>query len=195
MILVDPIGHMVSTEGPEELHKFAARVCLDRAWYQESGRAARHPHYDLTTPRIRHRVGQQYSNVREVSPRTLARWAWWSRADRVGLVLAALGRWRLELGNEAVLQGQIAQVLETEGVPYLREPWLSGKDRIDFLAGPVGIEVKVKGGPTEIERQCARYCATGRIKALVLATSRRIGLPGELHGVPCRELVLSRAWL
>ena len=108
---------------------------------------------------------------------------------------SCLGAWRLELANEATLQAQIAAALELAGLPFEREAWLSARERIDFLVGPVGMEVKVKGGPTEIARQCARYCATGRISALVLATSRRIGLPPELEGVPCRELNLARSWL
>ena len=195
MILVDTEGHMTSTEGPEHLLRFAAQIGLPRSWYQDTGRAEHHPHFDLTTTRMRHRVGQQYSEVRVVSPRALARWAWWSKYDRVGPVLAALGAWRFELANEIVLQGQIAQALEDAGIPALREVSLIAAERIDLMAGPVGIEAKVAGGPAEIRRQCARYCATGRILALVLATSRRIGLPAEMEGVPCHEAVLSRAWL
>lgn len=190
MILVDSIGHMVSTEGPDELHEFANRLGLRREWFQDSPVS---PHYDLTTPKARQRA--QRAGALVCGSRLLVTWAWWSTRDRTEPIMAALAAWRLELANEAALQAQIAAALEAAGIPFEREAWLSAKDRIDFLAGPVGIEVKVKGGPTEITRQCARYCATGRISALVLATRRRIGLPPELEGVPCRELILSRAWL
>jgi hypothetical protein len=38
--------HMVSTVGADELHAFAARLGLKRAWSQERPRASAH-HYDL----------------------------------------------------------------------------------------------------------------------------------------------------
>ena len=190
MILVDSVGHMVSTQGPEELHEFAARLGLRHEWFQDNPVS---PHYDLTTPRARERARD--AGAKLMDSRLLVTWAWWSRFDRAKPIMTALAAWRLELANEAALQAQIAAALDAGGIPFEREAWLSPKDRIDFLAGPVGIEVKVKGGPTEIARQCARYCATGRISALVLATSRRIGLPLELEGVPCKELNLARSWL
>lgn len=44
MILTDGT-HLASTETVEELHAFAARIGLRRAWFQDH----RIPHYDLTT--------------------------------------------------------------------------------------------------------------------------------------------------
>lgn len=42
--------HMVSDEGPDELHAFAARIGLKREWSQERPKASAH-HYDLTPSR------------------------------------------------------------------------------------------------------------------------------------------------
>lgn len=49
MILVDYIGHMVSTESEEELHEFASeKMGMKRTGYQEKGYVGFwHPHYDL----------------------------------------------------------------------------------------------------------------------------------------------------
>jgi hypothetical protein len=189
VILIDAQGHIASTDSAEELHAFAARLGLRREWYQ----GGRHPHYDLTTERARQRALAAGAVL--VMPTLLAVWAWWSRREPTAPILVALGRWRMDLGDEAALQGQIAHALKAAGLPFTREAQLSPRDRIDFMVGPVGMEVKIKGGPAEIKRQCARYCETGRIGALILATRRRIGLPAEIAGVPCLELNLSEAWM
>ena len=49
MILIDHFGHLTSTISEEELHEFAQRIGLKRAWFQDG----RHPHYDCTTPNMR----------------------------------------------------------------------------------------------------------------------------------------------
>jgi len=76
MILVDYIGHLVSTESEEELHKFAGEeLGLRRGHYQDSGSILRHPHYDLTTSRMvdkARRLGAEW-----VTPRDLIVRAWW----------------------------------------------------------------------------------------------------------------------
>lgn len=45
MILIDRVGHLVSTSSLEELHEFAKKINLRRYWFQE-GRG-KHPHYDV----------------------------------------------------------------------------------------------------------------------------------------------------
>jgi hypothetical protein len=52
MIYTDGI-HLISDSGLEGLHKFARVVGLKRSWFQNH---ERHPHYDLTTNRIRNRA-------------------------------------------------------------------------------------------------------------------------------------------
>ncbi len=88
--------------------------------------------------------------------------------------------------NEAKVQEQIAEALTSGGVEFKREVKLSPKDRIDFLVGTVGIEVKVKGRTADVEAQLLRYAASDRITELVLITARaqhaKVAL--ELNGKP-----------
>ena len=75
MILVDYMGHMVSTKSEEELHEFAEKLSMERGWYQDSGKLLRHPHYDLTTTRMRQKALELGAET--VSPAELIRRAWW----------------------------------------------------------------------------------------------------------------------
>lgn len=73
MILTDGV-HLVSTEGPGELHEFAQDVGLKREWYQDGNG---HPHYDIISPRLvakAFRLGAEAVTTREL----LAR-AWWHK--------------------------------------------------------------------------------------------------------------------
>ncbi len=63
-----------------------------------------------------------------------------------------------------------------------REVRLGERDRIDFLADTLGIEVKVDGSAAVVERQLARYAESDRIAALALVTSC------ARHGAVAREI-------
>lgn len=52
MVYLDPAGHL-RADTREELHAFARRIGLKRAWYQDRPRLW---HYDLTTARKRGRA-------------------------------------------------------------------------------------------------------------------------------------------
>lgn len=72
MIIYDKLGHMVSTENEEELHKFAKKLGLKKSWYQDSDK----PHYDLTTKRMQNRakkLGAMLVHVKDI-----IRQAWWN---------------------------------------------------------------------------------------------------------------------
>lgn len=73
MILVDYIGHMVSTDDEKELHDFARRLGLKRSWYQDKVR----PHYDLTTNGAINRARRRGAEL--VTPQALVRRAWWNK--------------------------------------------------------------------------------------------------------------------
>lgn len=65
MIYTDNVGHMVA-DSLEELHDFAKELGLKREWFQDH---PRHPHYDLTTQRMRNkalRLGAQLADRREI---------------------------------------------------------------------------------------------------------------------------------
>jgi hypothetical protein len=76
--------------------------------------------------------------------------------------------------DERSLQNQIEEVLRLHNVHFEREVRLSPKDRIDFLCGSVGIEVKIGGGTNAVQRQLWRYASNDRITDLILATTRSI---------------------
>ena len=71
MILIDLMGHMVSTVGLDELHTFAEGMGLKRCWFRV-GR--RHPHYDLTT--VEKQVGAIGAGAKLVETRKLVKKMW-----------------------------------------------------------------------------------------------------------------------
>ena len=81
MILVDDIGHLVSTESVGELHRFARSIGLKREWYQTPGIGKRHAHYDLTTARAKKRAIT--NGARLVTSQYLVRHAWWKMGVRL----------------------------------------------------------------------------------------------------------------
>lgn len=94
--------------------------------------------------------------------------------------------------DELALHEALAKRLRAEGVSFDREVHLSPRDRIDFLAGDIGIEVKVDGGNSEITRQLHRYAQSVRIGRLLLITTRmrHLACAGSLNGKPVEVLHL-----
>src|SRR2546426_527670 len=88
--------------------------------------------------------------------------------------------------TEQDLQAGIAQALDLLGIKYEREVCLTKCDRIDFMVGNVGIEVKVDGALNEVIRQVYRYMHCGQVSALMLITSkaRHRLISGEMNGKP-----------
>jgi len=68
MILIDKQGHLVSTESEDELHEFALRIGLRRAWFQRG-------HYDVIGRVIYGRALTQGANL--VPSQQLVRRSWW----------------------------------------------------------------------------------------------------------------------
>lgn len=104
-----------------------------------------------------------------------------------------LARYRIAGLTEAVVQDQIERALRQEGIEYEREVELAPRDRIDFMVGPVGVEVKIKGTRAQIIRQLARYVRNDRVEEIILAaTSRRVltSAPDEITGMPITKHLL-----
>lgn len=106
-----------------------------------------------------------------------------------------LSKYRLPLSNEKALQSEIGELLTANGIKHEREVGLSDKDRIDFMVGSVGMEVKLKGSAVEIYKQCKRYCGYPEVKELILITNRSMAFPNEINGKPTYSLSLGRRWL
>lgn len=67
MIYTDGV-HLITDGDPGELHRFARAIGLKRKWYQDN---PRHPHYDLTSPRMVHKAVK--SGAKQVDRRELVR--------------------------------------------------------------------------------------------------------------------------
>ena len=90
-----------------------------------------------------------------------------------GAELAAiLAKYRFTCSSEAELGDAIARALTENGVAFEREAHLAPGDRIDFLCGAVGIELKTEGPVTAVFRQLQRYAKQDQVAEIVLATSR-----------------------
>lgn len=76
MILVDEVGHMVSTASADELHAFACKLGLKRQWYQATHR----PHYDLTTARMRCKAISM--GAKSVTSYEVVKLAWWHKGRK-----------------------------------------------------------------------------------------------------------------
>ncbi len=93
---------------------------------------------------------------------------------------------RFRFVDEQQLHEAIAAALAADGVAFEREVRLGDRDRIDFIADTLGIEVKVDGSAAVVERQLARYAEHDRITALALVTScaRHGAVAREINGKP-----------
>lgn len=101
----------------------------------------------------------------------------------------------LSLDNEKRLQSEILKSLQGAGFDVEPEVSLNKTDRIDFMIGEIGIEVKIKGSSVQVLKQVERYCESDRVKIIVLLTSRAHGFPSEINGKPVRLIRLCGAWL
>jgi hypothetical protein len=111
-------------------------------------------------------------------------------------ILKAIGRFSYCFSNEAELQNGLAVALSCAGIEHAREVILSKRDRIDFLAGDVGVEVKIKGGITDLTSQLFRYAGFPQISALVVVAGKNTlaNLPAEINGKPVHVVRIARAF-
>lgn len=97
--------------------------------------------------------------------------------------------------EERLVQDKIEQVLNNNNIIHLREAQLTKQDRIDFLVGTIGIEVKLKAPPTQMIRQLHRYAQSDLISHLLLVTTspKLQQMPKEFNGKPIHTLLLITA--
>jgi hypothetical protein len=94
-----------------------------------------------------------------------------------------LRSYRFNFTSEDELQSAVEAVLRENNVEFVRECKMSGKDRIDFLIGNIGLEIKVGFSYADVVRQLHRYAQSEQIEALVLLTSRlQHVMPKEING-------------
>lgn len=118
--------------------------------------------------------------------------------DLTARLVASLRKRRFNYANEKDLQAGIETVLKADGFEFVRECQLGDAGVIDFLvAGCVGIEVKIKGSPSEVARQLLRYAGRDEVRGLVLVTGRAAlsALPSKLLAKPLTLVELWRTFL
>lgn len=105
----------------------------------------------------------------------------------------SLGAYRFNYAHETDLQQGIQKALETEHIEFTPEVVLSAHDRIDFMVGRVGIEVKVGHPLASVMRQIHRYAQSEKVDELLLITNRcrHLHLPESINGKPVEVLFLS----
>jgi hypothetical protein len=103
--------------------------------------------------------------------------------DRIAKVCETL---RFQGTKEWELQDALDTRIRSTFSEVTREASLNKQDRVDFLIGRVGVEVKIDGSPMTVARQLRRYMESDLLDALVLVTTRakhRV-LPKTLGGKP-----------
>jgi hypothetical protein len=102
-------------------------------------------------------------------------------------IAALIERHRYTVTCEADLVKAVSSVLAAAGCSFSSEVRLSARERLDFLVGPVGLELKVSSHAGPVLRQVTRYMQHDRVAELVLVTTcRRHVLPPMVLGKPVR---------
>jgi len=96
-----------------------------------------------------------------------------------------LGRYRFPVSVEKAMQDAVESALRAEKLEFRREV-TRGADRIDFVVGTVGVELKVNGSAANVIRQLERYSAWGELTELLLVTTRghHLAVPQTIGGKP-----------
>ncbi len=114
-------------------------------------------------------------------------------AEQAEVIASFLAAHRFRYRNEGQLHDAIAGALEAGAISAEPEVQLTPHERIDFMAGRIGIEVKVAGTPAAVTRQLRRYADSPDVDALVLVTNRarHLRVAREIGGKPVRVVCLS----
>lgn len=100
---------------------------------------------------------------------------------------------RFVFHDEDSLQRGLERALRSACLPVESEVRLTDRDRIDFLVGTTGVEVKTKGQAPAVAKQLQRYAASDRIDEIVLVTTKsnhQSFMPTEIKGKPVRVVWL-----
>lgn len=110
-------------------------------------------------------------------------------------ILARLRQYQFFYSTEDNLQEAVERALTDASIPCEREVRFNANDRIDVLAGDIGIEVKIKGSAAAVLRQMHRYAQLERISALILVTTKHgHRMPAKMNGKPVYRLVVGGAF-
>lgn len=104
----------------------------------------------------------------------------------VDKIVAILNQYSFNYSSEDELQTAIAGALKDAGILVTREVDLDKHNRIDILIERIGIEIKINGSLSAIERQLLRYAKSPLIDSLILITtkSKHCNVAKTLAGKP-----------
>lgn len=119
-------------------------------------------------------------------------------AEQARRIAAIIQGTRISVTRETCAQDGIHLALRQAIPDVRREVRLSERDRVDLMAGPVAVEVKIKSRQNrrEILKQLERYAEHDEVEAIVLATAA--AWPGnisEVNGKPLVIASLTQGWL
>lgn len=102
------------------------------------------------------------------------------------------------ISEEYDLQGEIANALLQAGLGFEKEYVLGPGNRVDFLTSD-GVAVEVKKGKPNRARLCEqifRYAGFDSVRGIIIVveTSIKFPIPGEVNGKPCTTLGLRGLW-
>lgn len=103
---------------------------------------------------------------------------------------------RVDLSTETLAQRGLARVFADAGLEARAEVRLNAQDRIDFMIGRIGLEVKIGHPRRSILRQLERYAKSEELDALILVTSAAFPTSNPpIEGKELHVASLSRGWL
>lgn len=102
---------------------------------------------------------------------------------------------RFTIDNEKQVEADIAERLAN--LDFRRQYKLDDDNIPDFFFPESGltIELKIKGNKRAIYQQIRRYAVFDEVTAIILLTSRSMGLPATINGKPIFIYNFSQAWL
>lgn len=97
--------------------------------------------------------------------------------------------------EEAEIHSAVAQALNAAGIAHIHEYKLAPGQRIDFISGKIGIEVK-KSRPaaSQLRRQLTRYLENAELDAMIVVLQKPCALPACICAKPVYVVALNRLW-
>lgn len=110
-------------------------------------------------------------------------------------ITSALAAGTFTYVDEVDFHRGIDTALTAAGIDFTPEVRLNSRDRIDYLIGTVGVEVKIKGTTDALRRQITRYADSPLVDELLVITTRPRHM--DLHrkvlaGKPVTVLAIGR---
>lgn len=103
---------------------------------------------------------------------------------------------RVDLSSEKAAQDDLERLLAQNHVTCEREVRLNDRDIVDFLAGEIAIELKLKGARKKaVFRQLQRYAESPLVNVIILASNLSMGLPYQINGKDAYFVRLGEGWL